>query len=185
MDKHYMNYLVSLYFDDKTETRLRTYIAKTAEKCGNTYMIDHHVPPHITVSALDTMNEETMIQKLENCISQLDSGTLQWVTIGTLNSGVIYMAPVLNEYLHGLAVNIYDSIKMLPNVKVSKYYRPFQWLPHATIAKKLTRKEMTEAFMALQDSFAVFEGKVVKIGLAQKNPYREIRDWELKTNKTT
>ena len=32
----------------------------------------------------------------------------------------------------------------------------------------------------LQDSFGMFEGEVVRIGLAKPNPHRDIATWELR-----
>jgi hypothetical protein len=39
---------------------------------------------------------------------------------------------------------------------------------------------MKTAFEVLQDSFGMFEGEVVKIGLARPNPHRDIATWELR-----
>ena len=57
--------------------------------------------------------------------------------------------------------------------------KKFGWLPHTTIAKKLSQEEMRTAFMVLQESFGMFFGDVVRIGLAKTNPYEDIVTWEL------
>ena len=62
---------------------------------------------------------------------------------------------------------------------MNTHYMPFQWLPHTTIAKKLSKEQMQTAFEVLQNSFGVFEGKVVRIGLAKPNPHRDIATWVL------
>ena len=174
-----MQYLISIYFDEKTDKIFRGYMEQVANKSGNTFMTDHHVPPHITVSAFEAENEETVIAAVENCVMQLQAGALQWVTVGALPSGVLYIAPVLNAYLHRMAEMLYDGVRSLGNVRINKFYQPFQWMPHTTIAKKLTGEEMQAGFRALQTEFTCREGKVVKIGLATKQPYREIREWRL------
>lgn len=38
-------YLVSVYFDDKSNKIISDYINKIAQKTGNTFMTDNHVPP--------------------------------------------------------------------------------------------------------------------------------------------
>ena len=126
-------YLVSIYFDEKTNQRIRGMIKKVAEKSGNTFMIDGNVPPHITISAFETMNEKAVVSALEEAVCGLQTGTLQWASVGQFFPYVIYSAPVLNEYLHDMSVQIYNSLKSLDGVKISPYYRPFQWLPHTTI----------------------------------------------------
>ena len=71
------------------------------------------------------------------------------------------------------------AIINIEETKLRKCYQPFQWLPHTTIGKKLSEEEMVKAFMALQKSFGMFEGNVIRIGLAKTNPYEDIASWEL------
>ena len=172
-------YLVSLYFDKKTEKQIQSYINDVANVCGNTFMIDNQVPPHMTISAFETLQEDSVVEVLENAISNINTNKIEWVTVGTFPT-VIFIQVVLNEYLQNISNIIYKNIVNIPNTKVSKYYQPFSWLPHATIAKQLSQEEMTKAFEILQKLFRVFEGEVVRIELAKKRPYRVIASWELK-----
>ena len=172
-------YLISIYFDEKTNKRIQQYIDKVAEKTGNTFMLDGKVPPHITISAFETQDEAAAIESLERAVARLRQGTLEWVSVGQFFPYVIYLIPVLNEYLHEMSAIVNDELSNKSGIKISSYYRPFQWLPHTTIAKKLSKDEMRIAFEVLQDSFGMFEGEVVKIGLAKPNPHRDIATWEL------
>lgn len=172
-------YLISVYFDKKTENRIQSYINDVASKCGNMFMIDNQVPPHITISSFETLQESSVAEVLDSAISNMKRDKISWVTVGTFPA-VIFIQPVLNEYLHNLSSTIYEKIEKIPDTKVSKYYKPFHWLPHATIAKQLTEVEMRAAFDVLQKSFEMFEGEIVRIDLAKKNPYRVIKSWELK-----
>lgn len=173
-------YLVSLYFDEKTDKTIQRYIDKVAEKTGNTFMLDGNVPPHLTISAFETKQEKECIIFLDDVVSRMKRGKLQWVSVGGFLPYVIYIAPVLNEYLHKLIEKTYEVIKTVPETKMSPYYKPFHCLPHTTIGKKLTKQEMQMAFEVMQSQFQVLEGTVTKIGLASTNPYREIKTWELK-----
>lgn len=171
-------YLISVYFDKKTEHRIQSYINDVAKESGNAFMVDNNVPPHITVTAFEALHESDIVEVLNTAMSYIERNKIEWVTIGTFPT-VIFIQPVLNEYLHNLSVTIYEAINSIPDTKVSKYYKPFSWLPHATIAKQLSEDEMRKAFDVLQKSFGVFEGEVVRIELAKKNPYRVIASWEL------
>lgn len=173
-------YLISLYFDDNTNKVIQNYINKVAEKTGNTFMLDGNVPPHITISAFETKREDACITVLSDVVEQIECGKLQWVSLGEFLPYVIYISPVLNEYLYELIVKIYGNVKKVPETKMSPYYRPFSWLPHTTIGKKLSKEEMQVAFEVMQKQFQVFEGTVTKIGLAKTNPYQEINTWKLK-----
>ena len=172
-------YLISLYFDEKTSEKIKQYISQVAKKSNNTYMLDANVPPHITISAFDTDNLNPVINVLEEIIPKISQGNLTFASIGFFFPYVIFLQPVLNEYLHNLSVSIYESIDPLENVCIRKCYKPFQWLPHATIGKKLSKSEILSAFTVMQDSFGLFEGTVTKIGLSKTNPYTDIISWNL------
>ena len=173
-------YLISLYFDKKTNQRIQQYMNQLAKKTGNTAMIDGQVPPHITISAFETKQEDEVIESFKRTALELQSGTIQWVSVGTFLPSVLYIAPVLNEYLHTLSEQIYDSIANMEDMTIRPCYRPLQWLPHTTIGKKLSREEMLMAFQMMQNQFGVFSGEAVKIGLAKTNPYRDlvVVDWQ-------
>ena len=171
-------YLISIYFDKKTEIRIQSYINDVANECRNLFMIENQVPPHITISAFETLNVEKIVEDLDSTLSNIKRNKIEWVTVGTFPA-VIFIQPLLNEYLHTLSTSIYDSIIDIPNTKICKYYKPFQWIAHATIAKQLSGEEMQVAFDMLQKSFGMFEGEIVRIELAKKNPYRVITSWEL------
>ena len=171
-------YLISVYFDKKTENRIQSYINDVANISGNYFLINNNVPPHMTISAFETREEERVVEMLETAISNTKKNKIEWVTVGTFPT-VIFIQPVLNECLHNLSSMIYDRIVSMPNTKINKFYKPFNWLPHATIAKELSEEEMRKAFDVLQKSFGMFEGEIVRIELAKKNPYRVIVSWEI------
>ena len=172
-------YLVSVYFDEKTNHKIQRWIDQISEKTGNMFMVEGHVPPHITVSAFESQAEENVLEILEETVTELKQGKLQWVSTGQLLPYVIYITPVLNQYLHEISEKIYEALQQVEGIKISQYYRPFQWLPHTTIGKTLTKEQMKKAFEVMQNSFGTFEGTVVKIGIAKPNPHRDIKIWEL------
>ena len=172
-------YLVSLYFDDKTTIKIQNLIDKVAEKSKNKFMIDNNVPPHITIGAFETNNENEVIKILDKKLKNFKGGEIIFASIGVFKSSVIFLSPVLNEYLHNLSVNIYEDLKDIDNTIISKYYMPFQWMPHTTIAKKLNNEELFLAFQELEKNFNIFNGSVTKIGLSKTNPYEDIKLWDL------
>ena len=176
-------YLVSLYFDDKTSRKIQGFINKVASKSGNSFMIDGNVPPHITITSFQTAEENRVVEILDKRIKDIEAGIIDLVSIGVFKSSVIFLAPILNEYLHNLSVSIYESISLVENICISKYYMPFQWMPHTTIAKKMTREELMAAFQELEKNFTIFSGMVTRIALSKTNPYEDIIVWELDNKK--
>lgn len=173
-------YLITAYFDNKTTDKIQQYINQIAKKTGNTFMLDGNVPPHITLSAFDSDKEGQLTVLLERESRRLQQGMLQWASIGTFFPYVIYLAPVLNEYLHNLSATIYESLLQMDGISIRPYYQPFQWIPHTTVGKKLSSEEMRTAFHVLQHQFGMFSGQVTHIGLAKTNPYENLAVFELR-----
>ena len=172
-------YLVSIYFDDKASKTIQGLINKAAYKSGNNFMIDGNVPPHITIASFQTQEERKVIELLNEKIKVIESGMIAFASIGVFKSSVIYLAPVLNDYLHNLSVIINEAVSSLENISISRYYRPFQWIPHATIGKKLTSEQLLSAFQECVKEFSIFNGTVKRIALSKTNPYEDIAVWEL------
>ena len=172
-------YLISVYFDEKTNRRIQHCIDLVSEKTGNHFMMEGRVPPHMTISAFETRSEEAALEVLERASKRLEKGTLTWASTGQFFPYVIFLQPVLNVYLHKLSEVVSEELKGIDDIKISSFYQPFQWIPHVTIGKTLSKGEMQVAFGVLQNHFEVFEGTVVRIGLAKTNPHRDIKTFTL------
>ena len=173
-------YLISIYFDEKTNRKMQRYINLVAEKSGNPFMIKECVPPHLTVSAFETRDEKGVMVALERIVGRLRPGGLTWASVGQFFPYVIFMQPVLNSYLYQISQIVYEELEK-EDVNISPLYQPFQWLPHTTIGKTLSQDEMRTAFEVLQTHFGVFDSTVVRIGLARTNPHRDIKTITLNT----
>lgn len=172
-------YLISAYFDEKSNKTIERYICQIAEKTGNRFMTDNKVPPHLTITALEARKGESLIPYVENLNGHLQKGRIPFVSVGMLLPYVLYLTPVLNEYLQDMSQQIYDAVSVIPEVSVNKYYQPMQWLPHVTLGKKLTKEQMQIAVKIMQDGFARFDATIVRVGLAKTNPHEDILMIEL------
>lgn len=174
-------YLISIYFDSKTNQRINEIIRLIVKKTQNTAMLDSNIPPHITISAFDTRQKEKQVISLfDTQFTKLKSQTIQWVSVGAFFPHVIYLTPILNSYLHNLSATVFQSLQTLEDTSIRPYYQPFHWIPHTTVSKNLSAQEMLMAFQILQNSFGLFSGKVTKIAIAKTNPHHDIYTWELK-----
>ena len=173
-------YLVSLYFDEKTNQRLKQYIKQVAERTGNTFMIEGNVPPHITVGAFESKASHTvLIEALEQSLHDIDIDFVQLVSIGAFQTSTIFLNAVYNEYLHKICKGVCETLKNVENTIIRRNHQPFQWIPHVSIGKTLTKEQQLVAFETLQNSFGPLEASVVKIGLSKTNPYLDIKTIKL------
>ena len=167
-------YLISIYFDEKTEEKLNGYIRRVAKDTGNDTMLSGKIPPHITISSFYAMEEMQARDVFRKVSAQAERGTVHWVTVGSFFSSVLFMAPIYSEYLHRLSVCTYNEVNEQCGLKISRYYRPFEWMPHTTIGKHFSPEQLRTAFEVLQNQFVPMEGMVTRIGLARTNPYEDI-----------
>ena len=167
-------YLISLYFDDKSNSILQRYIDRVAAATGNTFMQDHNVPPHMTLTAVEARSVDVLVPAFESLRGKVDRGEIQFVSLGQLLPYVFYVTPVLNDYLSNLLKTVYDEFKTVPETSVSRFYKPSSWLPHVTVGKTLSKEQMLKALDSMQGDFSPFTATVTRIGLAKVNPHEDV-----------
>lgn len=195
-------YLISVYFDDQANKILQRYIDEVAKATGNTFMIDHKVPPHMTISSIEAKSVDVLRPAFESLAEKLaftrtragnsslgnnvqgnanqsnsnlgESNKIQIVSVGQLLPYVLYATPVLNEMLQDLQEVVYDTFKDIEDTDISRFYQPYSWLPHITLGKKMDKEQMISAVKVMQEKFAPLEAIITKIGLAKVNPHEDV-----------
>ena len=104
----------------------------------------------------------------------------RFANIGVFNPYVIYLGPVMNEFLQNTCRTVNESLLKHAEVGNKGNYLPNQWVPHAGIAVKLTPEALKEAFAIVQAKFNAFGATAERIVLAKAEPYEELCAWELK-----
>lgn len=172
-------YLISAYFDPDSVQVIQKHIDRTAVKTGNFYMITKQIPPHITVAACD---DKADLEKLKNCLEKkLETQgriQLEWAAIGSFKPHVLFLTPVMNQSLHELCTAANEAIQK-SGAEAAGRYKPFGWMPHTTLARRLDEKQMLTAFRVMQANFEPFSGEIVRVGLAKSQPYQDVKIWEL------
>lgn len=172
-------YLISVYFDDNANKTLQRFINKLSEKTGNHFMTENYVPPHMTVSSIEARGPEVLLPAFKELQGTLKSGEIQFVSVGEIFPYVIYATPVLNEYLSELSEQIFEKFQGIPETTLSRFYKPYSWLPHVTLGKTLKKGEMQAAFGVMQEVFTPFKARVTEIGLAKVNPHEDVMRFKL------
>ena len=172
-------YLISIYFDEKTTKKMQKLIDDISKETGNTFMIDGNIPPHITLLEFDTKDEKAAVEIFKENAIKLVQGNIMFAAIGVFKRQVIYVEPVLNEYLYNMSVNVYEMFNSIPDLKLSPYYQPFGWIPHMSLGKHLDMTQIVKAFEKVLENFEPFEGTVCKVGIAKTNPHRDLVNVEI------
>ena len=167
-------YLITAYFDESTNRQLKRIIDGIAGASGNDFMTAHKVPPHLTITAFETRNPNGLVPAMNRLKEELSCGDIHLVSVGTFLPYVMYVTPVLNLYLQGMAIKVHEAVKDCGDIAISKYYQPTSWFPHVTLAKTLEKEQMQQAFAYVQEHFGPVKGSVVELGLARTNPHEDI-----------
>lgn len=175
-----MFYAVTLEFDKETETKIQRLIDEVSEKTGCDYMKRSNIPPHVTVSGLVSDQEEALLAEMEKVAQTISKSSIWFANIGVFNPLVIYLGPVMNEFLQNTCRTVNDRLLKYAEVGNKGRYLPNQWVPHAGIAVKMNPEALKEAFAIVQREFEAFGATAERIVLARAEPYEELKSWELK-----
>lgn len=167
-------YLISVYFDAKTNKILQKHINEVSEVTGNDFMLSHKVPPHLTILQLEARSEKVLEPYMADIRGKSLAGWIDIVSVGMFLPRVLYLTPVYNECIDGILRLAYDVFSGIPEVCINKYYRPFSFQPHITVGKTLSEEQMGQAFEKLQRSFVPIRGRIMEIGLSKVNPHEDI-----------
>ena len=174
-----IDYAVTLEFDKETQNKIQEMIDEVAKVTGCDYMKKSKVPPHVTVSALVSDNEEALLSEMESIAKSTNKDFIWFANIGVFNPYVIYLGPVMNEFLQNTCKMVNERLLKYAEVGNRGRYLPNQWVPHAGVAVKLTPEALKEAFSIVQEKFCAFGATAEKIVLARAEPYEEIKSWML------
>lgn len=129
-------YLVSAYFDEGTDKRIRKYVNAVAQRTGCKFMVDNDIPPHMTIAQsaapygraakrpADTADihagraicagdgaqsgAEFIAERIDRIIRDgvIGAGYIDVVSFGVFKPRVMFLTPVLNEYLFRMSADI-------------------------------------------------------------------------------
>jgi 2'-5' RNA ligase len=171
------DYALVLYFDAKTSSRLQSLIHLAESACGSSNMTDPAViPPHVTVCCFSADSADKALSLIENEVNTVEQGRLVWSSIGAFPD-TLFVTPICNAYLLDLCTRFNKLLE--PHVDLNKYYQPFMWMPHTTLATKVDQKQLVRAFEAVSAQFVPMTGIATHINLVQCDPFKELKTWEL------
>ncbi|MDR0946526.1 MAG: 2'-5' RNA ligase family protein [Ruminococcus sp.] len=176
-------YALILYFDNETTTRFQSLIGIAENACSNSYMTKPAViPPHVTICYFKTESIDMVIPLIENKISNISQGTLSWASLGAFSYSTLFATPVLNEYLLEICTVFNDLL--INHVDLVDYYKPFSWMPHTTLATKLTKEHMLFEFESVISEFTPLVGTTTHLSLVRCERFSELKTWELQRGET-
>ena len=167
-------YLITAYFDDKTNSILQRHIDVIAEATGNTYMMDNHVPPHMTLCAFEARNVDILKPGFKVFATGMKQTEVIIASVAFFFPYVMYAAPVPSRILTKIPEQIAEIYSDTSDISISKFYSADHWMPHITLAKRLDEGQMQKALDAMRAGFTPVTGMITEVGLSEVNPHRDV-----------
>ena len=161
-------YALLAYFDQKTEQKIKQLWIKLNELNISDYGISmKNRRPHLTLADYADLNIETLNLMLNQYFDNQVQIPINFNGLGSFVGGnILYLAPTLTQQLVDLHKNYHERFKDF-NQNPNSYYLPDCWVPHCTIASRLSHETMLQAFEYCQKNFPCTHATITEIGLIE------------------
>ncbi|MGD6967489.1 2'-5' RNA ligase family protein [Rossellomorea vietnamensis] len=153
-------------FDEKTEKTVRGIWKELKEQSISDYayeVIDRI--PHITLASCRSIKEDSFIDRMEEVYHTQKLVDITFNSLGSfMKSGSLFLFPVVTEELTNLHSSYYEAFKEF-KVKNNPLYESDEWVPHCTLANRLSVKKLAEAFTYCSTNVGVVSGAINEIAL--------------------
>lgn len=178
------DYAVVLHFDRDGEARLDAVVRAAARECGNRYMLEQRIPPHLTLAMFRCADVAPVVEAIEAELAGFPRREIEFAAIEAFAPRVVYASPVKDAAL--AKANLWANALVAALSELDgegAYYLPDRWLPHATLATKLSDAQFPVALRTAQEGFAPFRAVCDRLALAECNPYKSLKVWTLDQEK--
>lgn len=172
-----MDYAVVVYFNKGADVYISRLIKNICLEGVNSYMLEVGIRPHVTLAAFKDTNLAELSKWLQTYAGNADCLNINFSSIGVFPS-VLFLAPVVNEEFINFHKSFNAQLKQIAS-SFESYYLPGNWVPHCTLATRLSQSELHQALDIVMDDFKPFIASMSQIGLVQCNPYKEITIYEI------
>lgn len=176
-----MDYAVTLYFDEKSEALLLGIMEDLCRAGVNRYLLDLGVRPHITLAYWNEPKEIDVTDEIKRFAQAAKGADVLFSSIGIFpaNPKVVYLSPVKDEGLIQLHQGLYEELDgKIKNF--SQNYTPDHWVPHCTLATKLTEAEVLKSVNILLKVKFPVKARIERIELIKCRPMEDMLSCEVK-----
>ncbi|MDG4656320.1 2'-5' RNA ligase family protein [Ectobacillus antri] len=143
--------------------------------------------PHITLASYDKLEEISFIERMDMCYQATQRIPITLCTIGTfISSGALFWAPAPTKELLDFHERHHDLLSGFA-AEGPSLYEPGCWVPHCTIANRLTADKLAEAVLYCTNKLPVQNAFLTKLALIRTEKANGkivaapiIQEWSLK-----
>lgn len=175
-----MDYAVALYFDEKSQAQLLSMMEDLCRAGVNSYLLDVGIRPHITLAYWKDQKGIDVTDAIKRFAQAVKRTKVLFSGIGIFPSDpkVVYLSPVKDDALIKLHQGLYGELAgKIENF--SQNYTPDYWVPHCTLATKLTEAEVLKSITTLLKVEFPIEAQLSRIELLKCEQLEEILSCEV------
>jgi catechol 2,3-dioxygenase-like lactoylglutathione lyase family enzyme/2'-5' RNA ligase len=160
-----LTYVIMLTLDaDASETVLD--LRRRMDRVGIPVDIDD--PPHVSLASCGQLDIEAALTDVADIAAMFGRVTLSFEGVGSFLSeeGTVYLAPVLEERLSALQRRSMTVITTYGS-NINPYYAAGRWVPHCTVANRLSPSDRVVAMALCMESKAAFQAGTIALELVE------------------
>ena len=157
-------YGVVLHLDSNTERIINDLWKELSDNGISSYAYEiQNRKPHITLADYSDLEEANYKELFEQYYESAPKMCLTFSMFGTfIKSGVLFLSPNPTKELIELHLNHHNHFKQYSNLSNSMYY-PERWIPHCTIANRLSSQKLLEALQYSTNRLETIQAEVQEI----------------------
>ncbi|MCR8847441.1 2'-5' RNA ligase family protein [Rossellomorea sp. SC111] len=161
-------YWVIALFDDKTEEQIKGIWKELAVKNISYYEEEiNDARPHITLGSYTELDKEAYIESLDTFYEHRAPFSITFNTVGSfLNFGTLFLSPTVTRELLEFHASHYDHFHSF-NHQANPLYLPDNWIPHCTLANKLSPEKLAEGFEHCLGKGDTIEAEITDIAIIE------------------
>jgi 2'-5' RNA ligase len=159
-------YAVIGLFDKDTDNKIRMIWKELKEESISFYAEEvADRKPHITFASYEKLDVLKFSKKMADFYMEERSLDISFTSLGSfINSGALYLAPVVTKEMLELHKRHHELFGQ-NNHDTHSLYSPSQWIPHCTLANRLTPANLSQAFVHCLNREQPIAGKITEVAL--------------------
>lgn len=161
-------YGVIALFDDKTEKVIKEIWKDLKEKSISNYAYEvENRRPHITLASYTHIDKKTFMKQMDELYENKKDINITFSSIGSfLKSGTLFFSPIVTKELFEFHTNHHLSFNQYSD-NPNSLYLPKSWIPHCTIANRLSPDKLLEAFNYCINRNDIISGKIKEVAIIE------------------
>ena len=165
-----MPYSVELYFDLKSEKKIKSYLSLIHEQGISNVLYDLNSRPHVSLAVYkDDLRFDLLIERLKRF--EIESFNMHFENIAFFCSdeNVAYLNPKITKNMLELHSVFHEQTSDFV-VNEFEYYLPENWIPHCSIVIESGDKDFMKSLMLMKKHFKPLTVSVKSIALIRFRP---------------